>query len=362
MHTYFCESGQKNGAGDCDYNTILSNAPYFFINQKQLYKIAQNYNLQYDNKYKTSRVDIHEYNMDQKSAAAYILTDYSPLKSKCAAHSTHPVHDRLRNLRRNHSQGSAAIEAVCVLPILFLAFLVFYMIGQIYIMENQIYQAARNTADYLAEYAYISECIQKLPDEASGSGEVMTEILGIGMANARLQKELKDNSRVDRYVKGGRQGIYILSTNLLDEEGYITFVLHYQIQLQLPFLPSMILHIRIPIRQKAYVGYIPDQETPDGNDIYVYVTEHGSVYHWTKNCSHLKVSIRPISAYVLAREYKKLPPCEYCGELEADIYYLTEYGNCYHSSSSCSGLKRTIHRVRLREVEGMNVCASCGGG
>lgn len=310
-----------------------------------------------ENNAKTSKTNNRQLNKEFGLFGTALRMICSPKENKCAVHSTlcPKKYNPGLTAYSSKNRGSATLEAVCVIPIMFIAFLAFYMIGQIYIMDNQIYQAARNVADELAEYAYISDYMS---EDSGGTAE---DVLGIGLANAGIQRELQNNTRVDRYIKGGRHGVYALSLNLLDEEGFITFDLHYRIQIQLPFLKTMSTHIRIPVRQKAYIGYIPKGEEVNEDDIYVYVTEHGSVYHMTKGCRHLKVTIHPVSGIALKRDYSKLPPCEYCGKHKADVYYISEYGDCYHSSSDCSGLKRTIRRVRLRDVNGLPPCSSCGG-
>lgn len=357
MHTYFCDLG-RHGAADVHNDgriNILSNLFHSLFNENN--KIAQGHYEKEDNQAKTSHRNYYYYEKKYLCSANRSFPNDSPLKNKCAVHSTSQKNITYTIRCRQCNRGSATVEAVCVLPVLFFCFLAFYMLVQIYIMENQIYQAARNTADYLAECAYMTEWL-----DSEGKSGIATEVIGIGLANASLQKELKNNPRVEHYVRGGRQGIVALSTDLLDEEGYISFVLYYQLQLRLPFLKTMSFHMRIPIMQKAYTGYTPKNEAYDTDEIYVYVTEQGSVYHRTRSCTHLTVTIHPVSGEILKREYKKLPPCEYCGSRETDTYYISEYGECYHSTNTCSRLKRSISRVRLKDVQGMPACSTCGGG
>lgn len=354
MHTYFCDLRRRNAAEYCNDGRIKLLSILFRSLFNENKKIAQgHYGKENNNAWTPQR---NHYEISFSCSAHRSLMNDSPLENKCAVHSTSQKSLSSTTMQSECNRGSATIETVCVLPVLFFCFLAFYLFGQIYIMEDQIYQAARNTADYLAESAYITELY-----DSEGMAGTATEVVGIGLANARLQKELKDNSRVEHYVRGGRQGIVALSTDLLDEEGYICFVLHYQLQIRLPFLKTMSAHMRIPITQKAYTGYTPENGTYDTDEIYVYVTEQGSVYHRTRSCTHLKVTIHAVSKDSLEGEYKKLPPCEYCGRRETDTYYISEYGECYHSANTCSRLKRSISRVRLKDVQGMPACSACGG-
>ena len=57
--------------------------------------------------------------------------------------------------------GSASLEATMILPLLLFAFWMFYSMGQIFIMENQIYQAVNNTADSMAEIAYLKQELEE---------------------------------------------------------------------------------------------------------------------------------------------------------------------------------------------------------
>lgn len=285
------------------------------------------------------------------------LPGKKPLRNKYAVHSTSYL----------NNQGSATLEAVCIMPIMLFAFLAFYSMGQIYIMENQIYQAALNTAEYLAEYAYLVNYAAGGEDDSqddisqkSIEDSVGIQLLGIGLANAKFQQYLGENERVNRYVKAGSSGIYLISDELFDEEDFINFQVVYQVQIPVPLLNHLTVSFRHRIHQKAYTGYVPSGENGNENDRYVYVTEYGTVYHMTRSCSHLQLTIQPVTKGALKQSYANLRPCEYCGDVESEVYYVTEYGESYHTSTQCTGLKRTIERVPFREVSGLAPCLECG--
>lgn len=98
---------------------------------------------------------------------------------------------------------------------------------------------------------------------------------------------------------------------------------------------------------------------------YVYVTEYGSSYHRNRDCSHLKVTIVSVTLDELKSKRNnsgnKYYACEKCGGNGSGILFITPEGDKYHSSSSCSGLKRSIKTVKLSEVEGRSPCGTCGG-
>lgn len=138
------------------------------------------------------------------------------------------------------------------------------------------------------------------------------------------------------------------------------------------YKPAMLMfgEFALPLRHKVYIkywtGYKPVEKTGDASDnptIY-YVTDYESVYHTTKACSHLQLSIRLIhlnrADSTVNVGGKNYTPCEKCGGA-ANIsgnYYVTDEGGRYHTSLSCSGLKRTIHQIT--DIQGMSPCSRCG--
>ena len=100
-------------------------------------------------------------------------------------------------------------------------------------------------------------------------------------------------------------------------------------------------------------------------ELYVYITPNGSVYHLYADCTHLKLSIQCVTrSYALSAKneygvgYRK---CDLCKEPYGAMVYITNEGDCYHSERECSGLKRTIRRVPQSEVAERPVCLRCAG-
>ncbi len=103
----------------------------------------------------------------------------------------------------------------------------------------------------------------------------------------------------------------------------------------------------------------------DAQEIYVYVTENGTVYHTDPHCSHIELSISSTDYGELESRRNssgsKYKPCEKCtsGEEHSGRYYITEDGDRYHTDPDCSGLKRTVRLVPLSQVGGLPECSGC---
>lgn len=95
------------------------------------------------------------------------------------------------------------------------------------------------------------------------------------------------------------------------------------------------------------------------------MTETGTVYHKDRSCTYLKLSIRKVSYSVtgkLRNRYgEKYYACSCCRSGVGATVYITDTGNRYHADRSCSGLKRTIHKIKESEVSHLPSCSKCGG-
>ena len=274
---------------------------------------------------------------DQINRQAEPAVINSPLTVQCAVQNT--------PCRRNVNRGFATVEAVCILPMFLIAFWILYSMCQMFIVDNLVYQAVMNTAEELAEYAYLVEEDSMILDTVA--------------ANGMLQEYLPSDKRLERYVKGGKAGLLILYPVKMDAEGFFTVRLNYRLEIPAPFFKNLGMPIQIQVRQKAYTGYQKPSEE-DNEGAYVYLAENGTVYHLTRDCSHLNLTIRPVGADRCREQYAELTPCEYCGDEAADVYYITDTGERYHTSMECGGLKRTVRRVPLSDAQGYAPCSRCG--
>ncbi len=252
-------------------------------------------------------------------------------------------------INKEADKGSATLEAVIIIPIFMFAMLALLYFAETVSVESVVYEAAIETAEYMAEYAYFTENIRS--DETQG-------VLEISLAEMKLEEYLDDKSAVKKYVKNGINGINLDGSLFPDEEGYVILNCRYKIVVEVPFIGTYERECEEIIRQKAYLGYEKKAyEDVDEYDRYVYVAENGEVYHSDRNCSHLLYSIR-LSNYddAVSAGYDK---CHYCGNEAADWVYVTDEGYKYHSTLNCGGLKRTVYRIKISEAGGLPKCQRC---
>lgn len=119
---------------------------------------------------------------------------------------------------------------------------------------------------------------------------------------------------------------------------------------------------------RAWVGYTGESFSESSSEELVYVTPEGEVYHRSRECTYLLLTIKAIASGQLddLRNLSggRYSPCEYCvrGGNTRGTVYITDYGTSYHNARECQGLKRTIMAVPLSEAAGMSCCSRCGGG
>ena len=249
---------------------------------------------------------------------------------------------------RTCRKASMTVEAAVVLP-LFVGFMVFLMFF-FRIMQVQIgvEQAMAYTARVTAASA--RETTKK-----------------ISKAKVRLlfTDALRREGVPLTYIDGGVSGISIRKSDFSGEE--IVLRTNYKTTLPIGFFGKLSYKMKQEVSSRKWTGWVEeDGSKEDGT--YVYVTETGKAYHRSRDCSYLDLSIHKVSAFELGEKRNKsggrYKACSSCGKRgkKALVYYITDYGDSYHSSLSCSGLKRTVYLIPMKKVGNRHACKKCAGG
>lgn len=139
-------------------------------------------------------------------------------------------------------------------------------------------------------------------------------------------------------------------------------------QHKIPFMDSSRFKLR-SYRQMKYHDYDGKSMVHEGDEKeeYVYVTEHGRVYHKQENCVYLHPGVQSVLYQNLADKRNasggKYGICKSCcrnTELkEGKVVYITPYGDCCHIVKTCSKLLRSPRKIPRRDVADMPGCSKC---
>lgn len=234
-------------------------------------------------------------------------------------------------------RGSLTVEAAMVVPI-FLFFC--YLMVQVITVTNvqqQVQYSLEVTADTMAGMGIKPTVaqghtifLQNMSKRNVNMNIIQNKFLGFSFANTRIN----ENSCMDLQVS-----YKIIFTNILGKK------------------------ISIPCRQKVYRKCFTGKTVKDAEDSeYVYITTGDTVYHTNRYCTHLALSISQVSIESIKTQ-KRYTPCIRCKKMEnPGWYYVTKEGDKYHNSLLCSGLKRSIERVKKDEVPNRRMCSRCKKG
>ena len=250
------------------------------------------------------------------------------------------------NKLRIRNRGSASIEASIAVILLVLVSLFFFQICELRTVDSVIYEAAAETAEYMAEYAYLAEHV-------TGS-----DLIDYPVAGLKFISYVDDANLLEKYVTGGVYGVTLIGSKLPDDDGVIELRFTYRVSLDVPILCNFSAVKTGVIRQNAYIGggrKLTESDQASGEK--VYIADGSEVYHRDQNCTYLKPSV--VRTTLTEAKSKGLKKCRYCGSPIGGIVYITDYGEVYHSTAQCSRIKRNIREVDLDDIS-LPPCSKCG--
>ncbi len=258
--------------------------------------------------------------------------------------------DRRRPALPASKEGSATVEAALLTPVFLCAVCCLIGIGQLLFIEGEIYYSASQTLRLCAK----EKALVYYGVEDGGSGNRPKSI---------FDSVYDGGSLCNSFVEGGQGGIRLTLTESSVDRETLELKASYRLRIPLPMADRFSIGKRILLSQRIYSGYTEHGMTLEKKDQVVYVARHGTVYHRRPDCSYICLTISNPTEIAGIIKYSSLKPCARCirkGRLPRQVY-LTVSGDHYHSSLSCSGLKRSIRAVPYSQVKGMRKCSRCGG-
>lgn len=245
--------------------------------------------------------------------------------------------------------ASMTLEAAFIIPLF-----VFFVVIIIHILNLINFQNRLNEALYNS-----SRTLSKLEYTMEGSVNMASAMT---LLCSELDREIVEKAG----VAGGVLGITALQS--VFDEDMINFTVDYYVQMPFDFLKIMGFHCRQKVSVRKWVG---NEDKGEGGSFtgyqenrMVYIAQTGTVYHKDRNCTYLRLSIRPVSKNSVADMRNdgggKYYPCDICGGA-GDMVYITDSGDKYHSNINCSGLKRAVYTIPYEMVSDRPACSRCGG-
>lgn len=248
-------------------------------------------------------------------------------------------------------EGSYMAEFAVALPFFvgFMAALLFFF--QMLAVQQEVGGALLKTGRELSVLAYKEQC---------GGKETGMAVL----AQALLQKNLGKHTAADRFIRHGRMGISLLGSDFLGS--VIELRADYRMCLPIALFRGMGWNMTQKLSCRKWIGR-NDKENGGTDEIIVYITSKGTVYHKNRECSYIKPAVRSVLKSKIGalrnQSGARYAPCKWClkgtGKKTGTVY-VTRYGDRYHGSQSCSRISRTAFAVFLSKVKDRSACSKCG--
>ncbi len=251
-------------------------------------------------------------------------------------------------VKRKWNRASLTAEASLALPVFLITVLVLLKIVDLYRLHGMLTVSLQESARYL------SVCAYAVDDTGKDTYEIPETAACIAYAEAKIPKEIRENETVT-----------LLGSSV--KNGWLELKAVYWPKMGNRLVPVRSRGITACAKVHLFCGRTDDESEENEGEAkqMVWVTENGSVYHTDSTCSHINLSIQVSTQGALAwkrnQDGEKYKECEQCvgnGVVGDEVYY-TKYGNRYHNSLSCKGLKRKVRLVPIDQAEGLPQCSKC---
>ena len=264
--------------------------------------------------------------------------------------------------RIKNSRGSITIEAAIVLPVFLFAMLTLAS------LISFMHTAADIESDLSGaglEIALYSGTVRGLTDLDGKESSVVNTVLEDGYAFYKVSSQMKaENGQAEESLAHSLSPLNFIFSKDTGDGDIVDLAASYYLSPKFNFFNVNDQLVVSRARLHKWTGYAVTDVNADDTDRIVYITENGTVYHLTKTCPYLKLSIRGVDGDKINSERSSegsiYKPCKDCKPNAEGLVYVTDYGERYHSTLSCAGLKRTIKEIHLSQVGGMKCCSKCG--
>jgi len=274
----------------------------------------------------------------------------------------HGLEDKRMSLFTWKNNGSMTVEAAFVLPLFLMVACNLLSVISGMKTESELFFALDQTAEEMATYGYLYN------RHLESDNEIVNKASSIVFSNLYARNnviEIIGKEKLDKsMIVGGSSGISFLRSKVMEDE-IIDLIATYKMEAPFDFVGFSDFKLISRCRIRAWTGYVNPVNNVGNKETMVYITKTGSVYHTNINCRALTISVKStsLSQVQLLRNkdgsiYNKCGECK--GSAKDDKVYITDWGEDYHESINCSGLKRTIITISISEIGNRALCKYCG--
>lgn len=286
--------------------------------------------------------------------------------------------------KASKQSASLTVEAAFVLPLFIYFIVAFLYFIQLFTLQEMIQKSITRVGLNTAKYTYVLAGIKDDKQNkdinsllSMDNSVSLTKLIDLVVDGALLKIQARAYVNIDMIdnscILDGWDGVSFMGSQVMDQDKCIDIIVRYYVRIPIRFLQLKDIPIIQRVKLRSWTGtivdpkYYADENTEEGKteEDKVFITETGTVYHEKRNCSHINIKVIKVIGVPHDRRNDngaKYYPCERCGSQMDEtqvLLYITSDGNRYHSSISCSGLKRTVIEVNKSEVSDRRPCKRC---
>ncbi|MDR0964005.1 MAG: hypothetical protein LBM60_05265 [Clostridium sp.] len=268
------------------------------------------------------------------------------------------------------------VEAAIIMPLILFFFLNLGSAIEMMRFHGHMQMALWETGNHLTMYGYAYDVVMDgvFHYDTSEDGIIQT-LAGVAFSQTYAKAQVTDyleNSYAGQaspgsfILRGGVKSLNFLESSLMGSDQCIDLMVTYPVQTMFSIVGIGSFRMSNRYYGRAWTGY--DGEF-DGSQStvytdFVYVTEHGTVYHEIRDCTHINLSVRSVTLAEAKSSYNEYgssyKECSLCQDLPVQsIVFLTDNGTSYHYSANCSGIKRAVHAIQRTDATGYRPCSRC---
>jgi hypothetical protein len=264
--------------------------------------------------------------------------------------------------------ASMTVEAALVLPLFIFFFINLSCAVEMIRLHGTLQAALTNTGNRLSVYgSVLSESLETADGEGNG---LLQEIGDLAFSYVYVKNEIISYAGRD-YLESsplyyGADGLQFIESEIFTTDDTFEITMTYAVDTGVQYVGIRPFRMANKYYGHIWNGYdLGGQTLDEAESGTVYITENAGVYHEDRNCTHIRLNIREVSALKISDERNsygnKYSKCEKCGKgIMPDTLYIGSDGDKYHYSQDCPGLTRTVYSMRKSEAEKKyRACSRC---